>query len=291
MGKWNDVFVVAGPTAGGKSDFAIELAENWDAEIVSADAYQIYRGLAVLTAQPSADQQTRVPHHLVNLLDPTEDFSAADFARLASVSIAEIRLRKKRIVVVGGAGFYLEALFDGLAESPAPPPELRSRLREMALPDLVAELRERDPAAAATVDLRNPRRVQRAIEVIVGTGRPFADSARQPDFSVRGLVLNPARETLLERIASRALRMLEEGAIEEVQRLGLRGQTCGQAIGLAEIEAFLAGKITRAEGLERIIIATRQYAKRQLTWFRNRARWELVTPERAQEHAAGMLAE
>lgn len=284
-GKWEDVFVVAGPTASGKSSLAVALAERWDAEIVSADAYQIYRGLAVLTAQPTAAEKSRVRHHLVDVLEPEVEFSAADFARLALEAIDEIRQKNKRIVVVGGAGFYLEALFDGLPETPPPNEEIRQRLSALTLPEMVAELALLDPAAALIVDLNNPRRVQRAIEIVASTGQPFASFARVPGDSVPGLVMDLPREILLQRIEERTAAMLENGAFAEVRQLGVRSATCQKTIGLAEITEFLAGKISLSKCHERIVIATRQYAKRQMTWFRNRARWQLVAPEFALQKA------
>ena len=288
-GKWKDVFVIAGPTASGKSALAVELAERSNAEIVSADAYQIYRGLPVLTAQPSPDQLTRVPHHLVNQMEPECDFSAADFARMAGAAMEEIRRRGKRIVVVGGSGFYLEALFDGLPRTPPADADLRERLRLLPTEELAAELRQLDPAAAANVDLKNPRRIQRAIEIVTLTGRPFAEFAVRPDASVRGLVLGVSRDVLQQRIEARTDAMLANGAVEEVRALGPCSATCAKALGVSVISEFLAGKISRAQCREQIFIATRQYAKRQRTWFRNRARWEWVAPESALHFAETRL--
>ncbi|MEO7931968.1 MAG: tRNA (adenosine(37)-N6)-dimethylallyltransferase MiaA [Chthoniobacterales bacterium] len=288
-GKWDDVFVLAGPTASGKSALAVELAEQWDAEIISADAYQVYRGLAVLTAQPNSTEKKRVRHHLVDVLGPQVESSAADFARLARAALEEIRGRNKRALVVGGSGFYLEAFFDGLPETPPPNEAIRQRLSSLTLPEMVAELQRLDPTATAIVDLQNPRRVQRAIEIVTVTGQPFASFAREPDRSVRGLVLDPGRDVLLQRIEQRTAALLENGALEEVRTLGPCSATCRKTIGLAEISAFLTGEITLAQCHERIVIATRQYAKRQRTWFRHRARWPLVMPENALVHACATL--
>ena len=284
-GKWENVFVIAGPTASGKSQVAVEWAERWNAEIVSADAYQVYRGLTVLTAQPSGEQLARAPHHLVNCMEPECDFSAADFARMAQTAIEEIRGRGKRIVVVGGSGFYLEALFDGLPKTPVANADLRERLRLLETGELAAELRQLDPAAAATVDLKNPRRIQRAIEIVTLTGRPFAEFAVRPNATVRGLVLDVPADVLQQRIEVRADAMLANGAIAEVRALGSCSATCAKAIGVSVISDFLAEKISHAQCREQIIIATRQYAKRQRTWFRNRARWEFVAPESAVDFA------
>ncbi len=288
-GRWDDVFVLAGPTASGKSALAVELAEKWDAEIISADAYQVYRGLGLLTAQPNSAEKARVRHHLVNALEPECDFNAADFAWLARTALEDIRTRNKRAIVVGGSGFYLEALFDGLPKTPPPDEAIRQRLGLLTLEEMVAELRQLDPTAAAIVDLRNPRRVQRAIEIVAVSGQPFASFAREPDRSVRGLVLELDRTVLLQRIEQRTDALLENGAIEEVRALGPCSATCAKAIGLAEISAFLAGQITLPLCRKRIVIATRQYAKRQMTWFRNRARWPLVAPETAMGDACACL--
>ncbi|HEX8371613.1 MAG TPA: tRNA (adenosine(37)-N6)-dimethylallyltransferase MiaA [Chthoniobacterales bacterium] len=288
MGKWDDVFVVAGPTASGKSAFAVDLAERLNAEIISADAYQIYRGLSVLTAQPTAAERVRVRHHLVDVLEPEVEWSAANFARAALDAMEEIRRRGKRICVVGGAGFYLEALFDGLPDTPPPNLPVRERLSLLSVPELVSELQRSDPEAAAVVDLQNPRRLQRALEIVITTGKPFASFARQPDLSVRGIVLNLDRAVLHDRMEKRVASMLTSGALEEVSALGARSKTCGKSIGLGEISQYLAGSISLEQCREQIVIATRQYAKRQMTWFRNRSRWELVAPERAMETALAL---
>lgn len=287
--NWDDVFAIAGPTASGKSTLAVELAERWNAEIISADAYQIYRGLAILTAQPNSVQRARVRHHLVDVLEPTAEFSAADFARLAQTALEDIRSRNKSALVVGGAGFYLEALFDGLPETPPPDESIRTRLRNLTLPEMIEELREFDPTALEIVDLKNPRRVQRALEIVSITGKPFASFQREPDHSVRGLVLDVSREILHDRIEQRVDAMLQNGAIDEARTLGPRSTTCGKSIGVAEISAFLAGEISLDECRARIVIATRQYAKRQRTWFRNRARWDFVAPEAALNFALTRL--
>ncbi|HEY5893247.1 MAG TPA: tRNA (adenosine(37)-N6)-dimethylallyltransferase MiaA [Chthoniobacterales bacterium] len=277
---FSNALVIAGPTASGKTALAVEVAAEIGAEIICADAFQIYRGLAMLTAQPSAQELKAVPHHLVGLLKPEEKFNASQFAALANERLAEIASRGRTALVVGGAGFYLQTLFGG-AVAPEPEPSLRKELAQLSLGDLQERLRISDPDAFARIDLRNPRRVQRALEVVLSTGKPFASFAGKPGVDVRGFVLQLPREELFARINLRAEYMLENGAIEEVATL-LKGrevsETCEATIGFREIRRLLNGEISRSECLAAIQLATRRYAKRQETWFRNQTKWQHVQP-------------
>ncbi len=262
---------MTGPTGVGKSVFAVELAHRLDGEIVGADAYQVYAGLRILTAQP--DLAGKVPHHLIGFLPPTESFDAAAFFALATEKIAEIRGRGRRPIVVGGTGLYLKALTHGL-DAPAPgDPAFREEIQDLPLEELVRRLDEADPEARLVVDLQNPRRVQRALEIVHATGRPLAESRRawntpgNPDFC--GLLLTRERPELDDRIAINVDRMFAEGVVHEVGSLGTVGPTAERAIGFREIRAMLDGRLTESACREAILLATRQYAKRQLTWFRN----------------------
>ena len=274
-----NVIVIAGPTASGKTALAVELANEIGAEIVCADAFQIYRGLAVLTAQPSPMELQAVPHHLVSVLEPEEKFNASQFATMANENIAEIAARGRKALVVGGAGFYLQTLFGG-SVAPQPEPALREELARLSLQELQEKLHGADPEAFARIDLQNPRRVQRALEVVLTTGKSFASFAGKGAMDVRGVVLQLPREELLARVDLRAELMLKNGAIEEVAALLGRkiSETCEATIGFREIRQLLRGEITLSECLAVIQLATRRYAKRQETWFRNQTKWRHVSP-------------
>jgi tRNA dimethylallyltransferase len=205
-------------------------------------------------------------------LPATERFDAQRYAETARAIVADIHRRNKIALVVGGTGLYFRALIDGFAPTPAVDPARRAELAALDLASLVARLAAADPAAAALVDLKNKRRVTRAIEIVEGSGQPLAPFRETPSIlkQTPGLLLVRERGDLRERIAKNVHAMFAAGAVEEVRSLGDRvGPTASRAIGLAEIQALLRDEITRAECVEKIIIATRQYAKRQLTWFRH----------------------
>lgn len=273
------LFILAGPTAVGKSDLAVELAERCGGEIIGADAYQIYQGLDLLTAKPGPELRARAPHHLLGEVPLTQRFDVAQFAALAGARIAEVRARGRLPIVCGGTGLYVRALTHGLAELPGADAALRAELEAQPLAEAQRRLAELDPTGAAQLDLRNPRRVIRALEVCLLTGRPFSSFREQwheaPPPGVRGALLLRDRAELHARIAQRTEAMFAAGVEAEVRVLGEVGPTAEQAIGLREIRALLAGEMTRAACLEAITLATRRYAKRQLTWFR---REQLLTP-------------
>lgn len=272
---------MTGPTGVGKSSFALELALHLDGEIIGADAFQIYDGLPILTAQPTPAQRAAVPHHLVGFLDLRENFDAARYARAARDCIADIQSRGKLPILVGGTGLYLKALTHGLAEMPPADPALRDRISALPLPEVLAALREADPDAPAQIDIHNPVRVRRALEIVLQTGRPLSESRRswsQPSTDFRGIVLNRPREELHARIRANVESMLAGGAIDEVRRAAHAGPAARRAIGFAEIENLLAGRTTERDCLESIVTATRQYAKRQLTWCRTQFDFPIVEP-------------
>jgi tRNA dimethylallyltransferase len=259
---------VLGPTAVGKSELAVELAERVGGEIVGADAFQLYTGLDILSAKPSAALRARVPHHLISVVPLTAAFDVAQFRAMAVERIEDVASRGKTPIICGGAGMYVRALTHGLAQTPPGDPALRAQLASEPLDALVQRLRALDPAAQ--VDESNPRRVVRALEVCLLSGQPFssfrAEWAASP--RVRGVILTRSRESLEERIAQRTAAMFAAGVVDEVEAVGVLGPTAAKMLGLQEIRDLLAGKITRQKCQERIRIATRQYAKRQLTWFR-----------------------
>ena len=257
-----------GPTAVGKSDLAVTLAERIDGEIVGADAYQIYAGLDILGAKPTAELRARVPHHLIGEIPLTEAFDVAQFRTLALQCIHDIANRGKVPIICGGAGMYVRALTHGLADTPPSDPALRATFEHEPLETLVRRLRGLDPDAV--VDEKNPRRVIRALEVCLLSGRPFSSFREEwvTDPVVRGAILTRPRESLNCRIAQRTAAMFREGAVEEVATIGEVGPTASQMLGLREIRALIAEEVSREECEARVAQATRQYAKRQLTWFR-----------------------
>ncbi len=274
------VLSIVGPTATGKSALALRLAERQGGEIVNADALQVYRGFDIGTAKPSPDERRRVPHHLLDILDPHESFSAGEFARRAHRVIDEIQLRRRLPIVVGGSGLYLRALVDGISPIPPVDPrwreQLQRRLASEGVDTLRAELRRLDPATAQRLAPADTQRLLRALEVAHGTGRALSawieekPSGKGLDAEWIGLTL--PRGLLYDRIADRVERMLAAGWVEEVRRLLAAGLTPSlpafQAIGYRELSAHVAAETTLEEATRRIVRATRRYAKRQMTWFR-----------------------
>lgn len=264
-----------GPTAVGKSDLGLWLAERFGGEIVSADSAQVYRGLDIGTAKPTPEERERVPHHLIDIKAPDEGFSLAEFHRLASLAVDEIHARGRPVFLVGGTGLYARALLEGyqLVEA-APDPELRARLTECSLDELVERLRELDPVALNLVDLKNPRRVSRAIEICLTTGRPFSLLGQRtpPGYATLKIGLTMARKRLLEGIDRRAERMLERGLLEEVRGLVEKGYGLHlhrlRLIGYTEMLEVLEGRITVHQATEELKKNTRRFSKRQMTWLR-----------------------
>ncbi len=273
------MYFILGPTASGKSDIAVAVAERCGAEIVGADAFQIYAGLDMLTAKPAPELLARVQHHLIGEIPLTETFDVARYVTLARQRIEEIQSRGKPALIVGGTGLYIRALTHGLAALPPANAALRTEFEALPLADLQERLRLLDPVAAVQIDLKNPRRVIRALEVCVLTGRPFSsfrDEWKNATPGVRGIVLARSQEELHARIERRTAAMFEQGVVEEVRDAGEVGATAAQTIGLREIRALLAGETSRDECIASIALATRQYAKRQLTWFRRETAFERI---------------
>lgn len=274
------VVVVLGPTATGKSALGIELARRLDGEIVNADALQVYRGLDIGTAKPTPEELAAVPHHLVDILDPTERYSAGEFARRARAAIGEIRARGRRPIVVGGSGLYLRALLEGISPVPPGDPRIRRALRERSeaegLAALYAELERRDPETAARLAAGDSQRILRALEVVEVSGTRLSEHiARRPYGEERlaalRLGLTLPRALLYDSIARRVARMVQRGWIDEVARLLARGISPSvpafQAIGYREIARHLSGDWSLGDAMEETVRATRRYAKRQMTWF------------------------
>lgn len=273
-------FYVVGPTASGKTELALALAEAWDAEIVSADAYQLYEGLDLLGAKPEPAELSRVRHHLIGTVPLGEPMHAVRYRELARAVLDGIAARGKRAIVCGGSGLYVKALTHGFDAGATPDPARRAAWAALPLEELVARLEALDPVAAARVDLRNPRRVLRALEIAAdgGSGRAAwqTDEASAP--APCGIFLQRERSELHTRIARRTRRMFERGVLDEVAaaRAAGLGPTAAQMIGWEECCACLDGTLSRPAAEERIVIATRQYAKRQHTWFKREPLFEPV---------------
>jgi tRNA dimethylallyltransferase len=272
-------FFIAGPTATGKSELAADVAREVSAEIVSADAFQIYRGLDLLTAKPDASTLANAPHHLIGTVPFTEAMNADKFRRLGLRAIEEINSRGKLAIVVGGSGLYIKALTHGLAPLPSADPRLREQLNTMTLDELRAQLVELDPEAAKKIDIKNRRRLVRALEICLITGKPASevvagvgDSGR-PGTSIpaTGVFVFRDREELYQRINQRVETMFARGVIEEVRAAAVTSATASQMIGLREIRELLGGKKSLPQCIAEIQQATRRYAKRQLTWFRRQS--------------------
>ncbi len=268
---------ICGPTASGKTALAVELAEKLDAEIVSADSQQCYRGLDAGTAKPSPEERSRARHHLLDVADPEEQLDAARFVRLADAAVADISARGKRVIVAGGTGLWIRALLRGLLDAPGASPELRAALREdferLGVPALHARLAEVDPGAAARILPNDRVRIERALEVHALSGRPLSELQREHRFAqarYEALLwfLDPPREVLGQRIEARTRRMFADGSLRrETEWLLSRGASKAlKIIGYEEMaEALRTGNFAAAE--ERTKARTRQYAKRQRTWF------------------------
>jgi tRNA dimethylallyltransferase len=288
---------IAGPTAAGKSDIAVALAEKIGGEIISADSMQVYRGLDIGTAKPDAATQKRIPHHLIDVCDLTEPFDAAKFVRLANRAVTEIESRKRTPIFCGGTGLYFKAFLDGLGETPPADAKLRAELEAAPLAELLEELRERDPAAYDAIDRQNPRRVIRALEIVRLTGKPFsalrADWSRRPATENTLYLFTRSASDLRARIDARVGEMFRSGLVEETRELLKHGlaenKTAMQAIGYRQVVEHLRGERTLAQAIELVKIRTHQFAKRQLTWFRRHGncRWiELKPEETAQDSLA-----
>jgi tRNA dimethylallyltransferase len=284
------VLAVVGPTASGKTELAIEVAERLGAEVVSADAMLVYRGMDIGTAKPTPEERARVPHHLVDLVDPGEEFSVARFQPLARAAIADVLGRGSVPLLVGGSGLYFHAVVDDFGFPPTDP-AVRARLAAEAAEAGQAELYRRlaaaDPPAAARIQPQNLRRTVRALEVIELTGQPFSSFRRAmdapvPRYRLTVLGLDPGPDLLRARVAERVAAMAEAGLVEEVR--GLAGQplsrTARQALGYKELLDAIDQGTSVADALEAVVRRTRAYARRQLAWFRRdpRVRWSTLPP-------------
>lgn len=282
--------LIAGPTASGKSAHALAAAEAGGV-VINADASQVYAGWRVLTARPDAAEEARAPHRLYGHVDPSVRYSVGDWLRAAAREIAAARAARLRPIVVGGTGLYFRALTEGLAEIPPPPEAIRAavdaRLKAEGLAALAADLAARDPDTAAATDLMNPRRVTRALEVLEATGRGLASwRAETPPPLVSDadrVLIAPDRATLYDLCDRRFDLMLRGGALDEARAMLARGLDPSlpamKAVGAPELFAHLRGEVSLEEAAARAKQATRNYAKRQMTWMRSRMKgWAWTVP-------------
>ena len=290
------VFVLSGPTGAGKTDWAVRLAEYAPVEIVSVDSAQVYRGLDIGTAKPTRELRARIPHHLVDICEPTESYSAGRFVRDAEECIRAIHARRRVPLLVGGTMLYLRALLHGLAALPAAAPELRAELDARAVrlgwPALHAELTKLDPEAAARIAVNDSQRIQRALEVCLSAGQPISKLQRSTASPLEGWPLRywvlapPDRAVLHERLAQRFAAMMAAGFLDEVRALRDRGDLTARhpamrAVGYRQLWAHLDGSYDLTEAVRRGIAATRQLAKRQLTWMRREKQAQWLDPDTA----------
>jgi tRNA dimethylallyltransferase len=285
------VICLAGPTASGKSEVAVCLAEKVEGEIVTVDSMQVYRGLDIGTAKPTSEERRSVPHHLIDVAEITENFDAARFVRLAGEAVEGIKSRGKTAILCGGTGLYFKAFMEGLGDAPPADAALRAKLEATPVAELLAELERLDAAAFATIDRKNPRRIIRAVEVLRLTGKPFSEQRAgwrrgaegSKESAVDFIGLRRSSEDLRTRIDERVERMFRNGLVRETEGLLKRGlaenKTAMQAIGYRQVVEHLRGERGLAETIELVKVRTRQFAKRQMTWFRRQAGVDWVRVE------------
>jgi tRNA dimethylallyltransferase len=271
------VALIAGPTASGKSALALEFAKRSGGVIVNADSAQIYRGMPILSAAPTAEERAEVEHRLYAVRDPADPCSAAEWAKMARDEIAEIHAEERLPILVGGTGLYLGTLLDGIAPVPPIDAAVRQRVRSQSVEQNRAELETHDPEAAARLRPTDKTRIARALEVVVSTGRTLAQWQQHreggigSEIDLKPLILLPPRDWLYARCNERFEGMFERGAIDEVRALLARALDPSlpamRAIGVREIAAFISGEMTRDHVISAGQQATRNYAKRQYTWF------------------------
>ncbi|MCC6971490.1 MAG: tRNA (adenosine(37)-N6)-dimethylallyltransferase MiaA [Phycisphaerales bacterium] len=266
--------LIVGPTAGGKTDLGVELALRLSGEVVTADAFQIYRGMDIGTAKPTPEERRGVPHHLLDIVDPPDSFTVHQWLALANRAIDDIASRGRVPIVVGGTNLYVKSLLDGLFEGPAPDAALREELRAMPPEARREELERVDPGAARRIHPNDERRTIRALEVFRQTGRPISEHQTQWDApgtdASRLLVgLDWPIETINRRINARVRAMIERGLVDEVRALsaGL-GAQAREALGYKQILAHLEGRMSLDDAVEKIKIETRRFAKNQRTWLK-----------------------
>jgi tRNA dimethylallyltransferase len=291
------LIVVSGPTASGKSGLGITLALRFHGEIVSADSRQVYRGLDIGTAKVTPQEQALVPHHLLDVADVRDTFTVSQFQKQAIVAINDILARGKQPLLVGGSPHYIQAVVDNLSiPEVAPQPELRAALEQLPLPELLAQLEQLDPQSYAVIDRKNPRRVIRALEVTLASGKPFSEQRKTGESLYTSLLLSPSwpRDVLYRRIDSRVDARMQQGMVEEVRQLLAQGISPERldALGLEYryITRFLRGEFPSEQAMvERLKFAIHDFTRRQLSWFRKDAR--IIWIDGADEETAARQVE
>lgn len=279
------LLVIAGPTAVGKTAYCVELAKQHGTAIISADSRQFYRELSIGTAKPSQEEQDGIVHYFIDSHSIHEYFSPGDFEREALKVLDQLFQTNDVVIATGGSGLYLKALTDGLDDMPAVDLSLREglnkRLQEEGIGPLAAQLQDLDPIYAEQVDLQNPQRIVRALEVCLSTGKPYssfrkAGQAERP-FAIKKYFLNRPREVLYERIDRRMEEMLQKGLVEEAKQYAdFRDLYALKTLGYKEVYGFLDGEYDEAEMVRLLKRNNRHYAKKQLTWFRNQGGYEEI---------------
>ena len=285
------IVVICGPTASGKTGLAVELAQRFDAEVINADSMQVFRGFDIGTAKPDTEERQGIPHHLIDIADPTEPFDAARFTAVADAAAEEIAARGKRVLVAGGTGLYIRALLHGLQAGPPPDPVLRESLNRRAEIEgpavLHQELTAVDPEAAARLHPNDRVRVVRALEVAISSGVTLSEWQQRHGFKEDRyrfllLAIEHPRETLGRIIDDRVERMMAAGFLEEVKQLLAASVPSDakpmQALGYKRLVAHLLGEISLSEAVEQIKTDTRRFAKRQMTWFRKEPGLQWILP-------------
>ena len=297
------LLLLAGPTAVGKSGIALRLAEDLGGEIVSVDSMQVYRGMDIGTAKPSPADRARVLHHLIDVVEVTDPFDAAQFLCVAHQAVADIQSRGRLPILCGGTGMYFKAFLEGLGPAPPADAALRAELAAAPLAELLRELAARDPATYERIDRQNPRRVIRAIEVIRLTGQPFSAQRANWDHAPRtthhaahGIGIARSAPDLHQRIEARVDAMFRRGWVAETEQLLQRGlaenKIAMQALGYRQIVEHLRGERSLPETIALVKVRTRRFAKRQMTWFRRQLQltWLNLAPEDTAEAVARTLA-
>ncbi|WP_435017764.1 tRNA (adenosine(37)-N6)-dimethylallyltransferase MiaA [Tundrisphaera sp. TA3] len=303
--RFHRAVYLAGPTASGKTAVGVALARRIGAEVIALDALTLYRGMDIGTAKPTPRERGRVPHHLIDVLEPWESASVADYRDRAAAVLSDLETRHVPAMFVGGTPMYLKTLLRGLFDGPGAVPDLRLELEEEAArigdPAMHARLAALDPATAARIHPNDRRRVVRALEVIAATGRPFSEQRGEHETpapaGVAVFALDRPRDELHRRINARVGQMFDAGLVDEVRRLRDAprpiGPVASQGVGYREVLDMLAGEFGEAEAMERIRARTRQFAKRQTTWFRGLSEVEFfpVPHDEPAEQTAARLAQ
>jgi len=284
--------VIAGPTASGKTNLGIELAETFNTEIISADSRQIYKELSIGTAVPDKEQLIRVKHHFIRNISISDPYNAYRFEIDVLSLLDELFSRYDLVLMVGGSGLYIDAVCNGIDYFPDTDPELRKKLdddyRREGIEGYRQQLKILDPVSYSKIDLRNPKRIQKALEISLMTGKPYSSflsgTSKERPFRVIRTALNPGRENLYNRINQRVLEMIEKGLIEEARSLyPFKHINALNTVGYRELFGYFDGILSKEEAIKQIQNNTRKYARKQITWFRKNNRYKWFSPEEKKE--------